>query len=168
MKQLLKFLYLGLFLFSSNMAFAVNSAETKQEMATTLGIDLFEDLNISSVNDFLALTPKAIKEATGKRLPLKQVVGLKIAQKKIKKKMKKDPAFAATMADGSKSQLTALLLCIFVGALGIHRFYLGYTTIGIVQLLTLGACGIWSLIDLIMIITGDLQPADGSSYDPEL
>lgn len=63
-----------------------------------------------------------------------------------------------------KSQLIALLLCIFVGTLGIHRFYLGYTTAGIIQLLTLGACGIWTLIDLIRIITGDLQPANGP-YD---
>lgn len=61
-----------------------------------------------------------------------------------------------------KSQLIALLLAGFVGALGIHRFYLGYTWQGVVQLLTLGACGIWSLIDLIRIITGDLQPKNGS------
>jgi hypothetical protein len=36
---------------------------------------------------------------------------------------------------GSKSQLTALLLCFFLGAIGIHRFYLGYTLIGLLQLL---------------------------------
>lgn len=65
---------------------------------------------------------------------------------------------------GEKSQLVALLLCIFVGYLGIHRFYLGYTGIGVIQLLTLGGCGIWSLIDLIMIITGDLEPKNGP-YD---
>lgn len=64
---------------------------------------------------------------------------------------------------GGKSQLVALLLCIFVGTLGIHRFYLGYIGIGIIQLLTLGGCGIWTLIDLIMIITGDLKPK-GSEY----
>lgn len=68
---------------------------------------------------------------------------------------------------GGKSQLVALLLCIFVGALGIHRFYLGYTVIGIIQLLTLGGCGIWALIDLIRIITGDLKPKDGE-YEEEL
>ena len=57
--------------------------------------------------------------------------------------------------------MMALLLVLFVGGLGIHRFYLGYTWQGIVQLLTLGGCGIWSLIDLIRIITGSLQPKDG-------
>lgn len=60
-----------------------------------------------------------------------------------------------------KSQLVALLLCIFLGYIGIHRFYLGYTTIGILQIITLGGCGIWALIDLIRIITGDLKPKDG-------
>jgi len=51
---------------------------------------------------------------------------------------------------------TALLLCIFLGFLGAHRFYMGYTLIGVIQLLTLGGLGIWSLIDLIRIITGSL------------
>ena len=64
--------------------------------------------------------------------------------------------------ESGKSQLTALLLAIFVGVIGIHRFYLGYTWQGVVQLLTFGGCGIWSLIDLIRIITGDLQPKGGS------
>ena len=68
------------------------------------------------------------------------------------------PAAAAS----GKSQLTALLLCLFIGVLGIHRFYLGYIWQGVVQLLTFGGLGIWSLIDLIRIITGDLQPKNGS------
>lgn len=65
-------------------------------------------------------------------------------------------------ASGGKSQVTALILAALVGGIGIHRFYLGYTWQGIVQLLTLGGCGIWSLIDLIRIITGDLKPKDGN------
>jgi TM2 domain-containing membrane protein YozV len=65
-------------------------------------------------------------------------------------------------ADGEgKSQLVALLLCIFIGVLGIHRFYLGYTGIGILMLLTGGVCGILALIDLFRIITGDLKPING-------
>jgi hypothetical protein len=64
-------------------------------------------------------------------------------------------------SNSGKSQLTALLLAIFVGGIGIHRFYLGYTWQGVVQLLTLGGCGIWALIDLVRIITGDLEPKSG-------
>jgi len=66
-----------------------------------------------------------------------------------------------------KSQLVALILVIFVGGIGIHRFYLGYTGIGIIQLLTLGGCGIWALIDLIRIATGDLKPK-GGEYSEKL
>ncbi len=82
----------------------------------------------------------------------------KVVLKKAKKEEFKKPA--EKKADG-KSQLVALILAIFVGGLGIHRFYLGYTTIGIIQLLTAGGCGIWALIDMIRIATGDLQPKNG-------
>lgn len=60
----------------------------------------------------------------------------------------------------------ALLLCWFTGAFGIHRFYTGYTTIGIIQLLTLGGCGIWVLIDLILIISGNYKDSDGVTLKP--
>lgn len=65
------------------------------------------------------------------------------------------------MANEPKQWLTALLLCLFLGALGGHRFYTGHTGTGIVQLLTLGGCGIWALIDLIMIATGKFLDSDG-------
>lgn len=67
------------------------------------------------------------------------------------------PAAAAS----GKSQVTALILVALLGGLGIHRFYLGYTWQGIVQLLTAGGCGVWAIIDLVRIITGDLQPKNG-------
>ena len=60
-----------------------------------------------------------------------------------------------------KDWLVTLLLCIFLGGLGIHRFYTGHIGIGIIQLLTLGGCGIWALIDLIMIITDKYKDAKG-------
>lgn len=82
-------------------------------------------------------------------------------------KMKKNASPNAPAKAGGKSQVVALILCALVGGIGIHRFYLGYTWQGVVQLLTLGACGIWSLIDLIRIITGDLGPKDGR-YDKTL
>ena len=58
--------------------------------------------------------------------------------------------------------LIVLLLCFFLGGLGIHRFYTGHTTIGIIQLLTLGGCGIWVLIDFIMLLLGNFKDADGN------
>lgn len=60
-----------------------------------------------------------------------------------------------------KDWLTTLLLCFFLGFLGVHRFYTGHTAIGVVQLLTLGGCGIWTLIDFIIIIVGNFKDAQG-------
>ena len=60
-----------------------------------------------------------------------------------------------------KEWLPALLLAFFVGCFGVHRFYTGHVGIGVVQLLTLGGCGIWALIDFIMIITGAYKDVNG-------
>ena len=60
-----------------------------------------------------------------------------------------------------KSWTTALLLSLFLGVLGIDRFYLGYTGKGILKLITGGGLGIWWLIDLIKIVTNSLPDADG-------
>ncbi len=62
-----------------------------------------------------------------------------------------------------KDWLVTLLLCLFLGGLGIHRFYVGKTGSGVAQLLTLGGCGIWSLIDFIMIIAGKFTDAQGNT-----
>ncbi len=63
-----------------------------------------------------------------------------------------------------KSKVVALILSIFLGELGIDRFYLGYIGTGILKLITCGGFGIRWLIDLIMIATGKLKPKDGSEY----
>ena len=59
-----------------------------------------------------------------------------------------------------KDWLTATLLSLFVGVLGIDRFYLGYTGLGILKLITCGGLGIWALIDLILIAMGRLPDAN--------
>lgn len=59
---------------------------------------------------------------------------------------------------------TALLLSIFLGMFGIDRFYLGYPAIGLMKFCTLGFMFIGQLVDIILIATQAVGPADNSSY----
>ena len=61
-----------------------------------------------------------------------------------------------------KNRWTAGLLCFFLGAFGVHRFYVGKIGTGILQLVTLGGLGIWALIDFILILTGEFTDVDNT------
>ena len=58
--------------------------------------------------------------------------------------------------------LVTLLLCLFVGFLGIHRFYVGKSGTGFLQIITFGGFGIWVLIDLIMIVMVKFTDKEGN------
>lgn len=68
---------------------------------------------------------------------------------------------AQVPATGGKDFTTTLLLAIFLGGLGVHRFYTGHSLIGILQLLTCGGLGIWALVDIVLIATGSYKDANG-------
>jgi len=109
-------------------------------------------------NEVVIKNGKGLKTNESSNLSLNSIFTLRLTAK----------AFGPSASSSSdKSQLVALILAIFLGGLGIHRFYLGYTGIGIIQLLTAGGCGIWALIDIIRIAIGDLGPKNGS-YDKTL
>lgn len=61
-----------------------------------------------------------------------------------------------------KSFVGTLVLCIFLGGFGIHRFYVGKIGTGILMLITLGGLGIWTLIDLVLIAVGKFTDKDGN------
>ena len=65
------------------------------------------------------------------------------------------PAIAGGVSE--KSQGVAFLLSIFLGALGVDQFYLGNVGLGILKLITAGGCGIWALLDVMIIGIGSYK-----------
>ena len=61
-----------------------------------------------------------------------------------------------------KRILPAGLLCFFLGVFGAHRFYVGKIGTGLLQLFTLGGLGIWMLVDLIMLVSGEFKDKEGT------
>ncbi|MBX3145372.1 MAG: NINE protein [Gemmatimonadales bacterium] len=75
------------------------------------------------------------------------------------------------MANSSdKSRAVTLILGLTLGVFGAHRFYAGKIGTGLLMLVTVGGCGIWYLVDNIMIATGGFRDAEGkliSRWEPE-
>ncbi len=68
---------------------------------------------------------------------------------------------AVEQATSDKDFVPALLLCFFLGMLGVHRFYVGKIGTGILQLITFGGFGIWVMVDFILIATGNFKDKQG-------
>lgn len=62
---------------------------------------------------------------------------------------------------GPKKKVTALLLCIFFGFLGAHRFYVGKTGSGVLYLCTAGLLGIGWVVDIFIIAVGGFRDVNG-------
>ena len=60
---------------------------------------------------------------------------------------------------------TIVLFSVFLGILGVDRFCLGYTCLGVAKLLTLGALGVWWVVDVILLLAGQTNPNDGYSWE---
>lgn len=88
-------------------------------------------------------------------------------QRKMIRKMERLEARQARKGKtrAGKSWIVALLLSIFLGVLGIDRFYLGYTGWGLIKLFTGGLAGVLYVIDIILIALFILTPKHGGYGD---
>jgi len=59
-----------------------------------------------------------------------------------------------------QSKVSMILISFLIGSLGIHRLMMGYSNWWL-MLITFGGCGIWSLVDFIRIVSGDMKMSDG-------
>ena len=66
------------------------------------------------------------------------------------------------MAKSNHSKMLLAIICFFLGVIGIHRFMVGKIGTGVLMIITLGGCGIWALIDFIVILTGGFTDSDGN------
>ncbi len=97
-------------------------------------------LGIWAIVDYVLIGLGQMKDAAGQPLVREQVVGTP-----------------------EKSQTTTFVLSWLLGWLGIDRFYLGHTALGLVKLLTIGGLGIWYIVDLVLVGIGSMKDAKGNS-----
>jgi len=110
-----------------------------QRMGAEDGPHTFMDLQMMVRNGTLKANSMVRKEAGGAWFPASDVPGL----------------------FSEKDWLVTLLLSIFLGTLGVDRFYLGQTGLGILKLLTCGGAGVWVLIDIILVATDKMRDDRG-------
>lgn len=152
-------------------ALAINLEEAKSEETVVASIEkTAAPVSLKEANEKIsksaeATQPKKISKLEKIKTAIKVKKEVKKALKE-QKEMVQDPAPETT----DKSQLVALILAIVLGGFGVHRFYLGYTWQGIVQIVLaltswLIIPGIallaWVIVDIIRIATGKLKPKNG-------
>ncbi len=135
-------------------------------IASPTNLELTQRTQSSS---FLEFNKVALETSLGRKLNFREKLALHFAKKKLKKHSSKDKILineeTGTGKNTGKLQIVAFILCLLLGWLGIHRFYLGYTFMGIIYIFTFGLFGIGWLIDLILlIIPNGLTPKGETRY----
>lgn len=153
--QIISILVLGLV---PDIAGAAISSQSKTE---------FSQVPNSTLS--LALNRTYIENSPCRKLTFQEKLVSHFVKKRIDKHSSSTKANRNTKTglekNTGKLQIVAFLLCFFLGLLGIHRFYLGYTGMGVLYLLTFGLFGIGWLIDLILlIIPNGLTPKGETRY----
>ena len=152
---------------------SAHSSENAMVNTANLNPELFSNSVMNqngkvSVKNYFKSTSEVVKSSNS----LTKTVKAKVVSKPIVKANQKkyDPR-------NGKSWGAAILLCLVLGTFGMHRFYLGYKKIGLIQLVfgvlywvteswLPGLIAIWVIIDLVRIFTKDLEPKDGYYTEP--
>lgn len=148
----------------------ITSANIENEIPVLSDKELNQDNPIESeINSVADLKPELFDEVNSfssqKTVVNRNTETRKQADFKVHKKKSEKSKNASGSGNGGKLQIVALILCILLGLLGVHRFYLGYNGLGILYLLTLGLFGIGWLIDIILlIIPNGLTPKGRTNY----
>ena len=100
------------------------------------------------------------------KVKLSEIRKIKKEVKDLKKQLKDENKITSNTESQGPDKKTAIILCCigFAVIAGLHRLYLGYYGLGILYILTGGLCLIGTIIDLIKLLNGDLQP-NGGSFD---
>jgi TM2 domain-containing membrane protein YozV len=145
---------------------AVQQVENKINTIENTTAITDENITVSVINPIIVSSPELVSFSKKANIISAEAIPASGTQTVLQSKLNnttKSPQ--KTNSSGVQSHLVALLLCIFFGVLGVHRFYLGYWGIGILYLFTAGLFGIGWLIDLIrLIIPGGLTPKGRHNY----
>jgi len=81
--------------------------------------------------------------------------------RKAKEKTENQVQVPSNSEPSDKDFVITLLICVFLGGLGVHRFFVDKIGTGVLMLVTLGGLGIWWIIDIILIVTGSFEDSEG-------
>lgn len=73
---------------------------------------------------------------------------------------------ALSKKTSEKNWIVAFILSVLFGCFGVDRFYLGYSLLGILKLITFGGLGIWYIVDIVLLLLGFLPDDEGRQLLP--
>lgn len=88
----------------------------------------------------------------GKYLPQEQLLSIKSSLE-----LMDDSKWASVQFMQFKDPMISLILSLFAGSLGVDRFYIGDTMLGVLKLITCGGFGVWAIVDLFLIMEATRQ-----------